>query len=245
VNSRSTQDELIRSFGVPREKTTVVYPGVADRYKPQDQAKAAQYISGKYGVSQRYLATVGTVHPRKNNKFLVSVLRSLKNNRKFDSPLLVAGSIGWKNSPLFREIEAAGLMENDIRFLGYIPDEDMPFFYGGAQAFLFPTLYEGFGLPPVEAMACGTPVIASNAPAMPEVLGDAAILEPLTSPECFATSILRVLADDEWRAALREKGIRRAHIFQYQTSVTQLLQILDRPLPRTSVQFDPEVSMHA
>ena len=124
--------------------------------------------------------------------------------------MLVVGPMGWKNSPLFREIQAAGLSENDIRFLGYIPDEDMPLFYAGAQVFLFPTVYEGFGLPPVEAMACGVPVIASDAPCMPEVLEDAAILEPLASAERFADSVLKVLADGEMRGHLRAKGILRA-----------------------------------
>jgi glycosyltransferase involved in cell wall biosynthesis len=228
VISRSTQDELIQTLGVPREKTKLVYPGVAERYRPQDQAKAAEYISRKYSVPQRYLATVGIVHPRKNQQFLVGVLRILQNKGQLDCPLLVGGPMGWKNSPLFREIQAAGLTENDIRFLGYIPDEDMPLFYAGAQVFLFPTLYEGFGLPPVEAMACGAPVVASDAPCMPEVLGDAAILEPLKSHESFATAIVRVLTDDQLRGALRAKGIRRAQSFRYETSVKQLLELFEK-----------------
>jgi glycosyltransferase involved in cell wall biosynthesis len=234
VDSRSTQDELIQILGVQREKTKLAYPGVGDRYKPQDHAKAAEYISRKYGVSQRYLATVGFVHPRKNQQFLVGVLRILKNNGQLDCPLLVVGAIGWKNSPLFREIRAAGLTENDIRFLGYVPDEDMPLLYAGAQVFLFPTLYEGFGIPPVEAMACGTPVIASDAPCMPEVLGDAAILEPLTSHERFATAIRRVLTDNQLREALRTKGIQRAQSFRYETSVRQLLEIFEKA-PRATL----------
>jgi glycosyltransferase involved in cell wall biosynthesis len=227
VNSRSTQDELVQMLGVPRGKTRVVYPGVADRYKPQDPAKAAQYISQKYGVSPRYLVTVGIVHPRKNQQFLIRVLRILKDSGQLDCPLLVAGPMGWKNSTLFREIQAARLTEDDIRFLGYVPDEDMPLLYGGAQAFLFPTLYEGFGLPPVEAMACGTPVIASDAPCMPEVLGDAALLEPLTSHDRFATAIRRVLTNEQSRDALRSKGIQRARSFRNQSSVRQLVQIFE------------------
>jgi glycosyltransferase involved in cell wall biosynthesis len=140
---------------------------------------------------------------------------------------LVAGASGWKYSPLFREIQAAGLTENDIRFLGYVPDEDMPSFYAGAQVFLFPSLYEGFGLPLVEAMACGVPVIASNAPCMPEVLGDAAILEPVSSAERFATGIRRVLTDNELHRDLRARGIQRAQSFRYETSVKQLLEIFE------------------
>jgi glycosyltransferase involved in cell wall biosynthesis len=247
VISRTTQDELIQALGVPREKTQLVYPGVDDRYQAQDQVKAAEYISRKYGVPRRYLATVGIVHPRKNQQFLVKVLGILKKNGQLDCPLLVVGPMGWKNSPLFREIQAAGLTESDIRFLGYIPDEDMPLFYAGAQVFLFPTLYEGFGLPPIEAMACGAPVIASDSPCMPEVLGDAAILESLTSPERFATSIVRVLSDDQVRDALRTKGIQRAQRFRYQTSVKQLLEVFENIRPmnvgRNSIGKLAELSM--
>jgi glycosyltransferase involved in cell wall biosynthesis len=233
VISRSVQDELIDALNVPREKINLVYPGVAGCYRPQSHAEAAEYISHKYGVPQRYLATAGIVHPRKNQQFLARVMGILKNNGRLNCPLLVAGSIGWKNSRLFLEIKAAGLTENDIRFLGYIPDEDMPRFYAGAQAFLFPTLYEGFGLPPVEAMACGTPVIASDSPAMPEVLGDAAILLPLADPNGFAAAISAVLSDAQLRKDLRSKGIQRAQHFRYESSSRQLLEIFEgarRPL---------------
>ena len=233
--SRSTQEELTRLLDVRSEKIKLVYPGVAEQYRPLVHAEAAEYISRKYEVPARYLATVGIVHPRKNHQYLVEVLRILKNNGQLDCPLLVAGPIGWKNSPLFREIQTAGLTENDIRFLGFIPDTDMPSFYAGAQAFLFPTLYEGFGLPPVEAMACGTPVIASDSPCMPEVLGDAAILEPLVSHERFAAAIHRVLKDEHLRQTLRANGIQRAQRFRYETSVKQLLEIFESP-------FQPSVT---
>lgn len=224
VISRSTRDELVQALGVPEEKIRLVYPGIVDRYQPIDKAEAASYIAGKYGVPQRYVATAGIVHPRKNQRFLVGVLSILKRRGQLDFPLLVAGPIGWKNSPMFQEIQAAGLA-NDIRLLGYIPDEDMPYFYAGAQLFLFPTLYEGFGLPPVEAMACGTPVIASNAPAMPEVLGDAAILLPLTGADAYARAILEVLGDEKLRGNMRSKGIERARSYKYATSVRQLVAV--------------------
>jgi len=237
VISRSTQAELTQSLGVPSEKTVLVYPGIAEQYRPQDHAKAAEYISRKYGVPQRYLATVGIVHPRKNQQFLVRVLSILKKRGQLDCPLVVVGPVGWKNSPLFREIRASGLTEADIRFLGYVPDEDMPLFYAGAQVFLFPTLYEGFGLPPVEAMACGVPVISSDAPSMPEVLGDAAILLPLTSAEGFADTIVRVLEDGELCLTLRARGTQRAQSFRYEMSVKALLGTFERSPKLTSTRL--------
>ncbi len=226
VISRSTGEELTRRLGVPNEKIRLVYPGISESYNPQDPEKAAEYISNKYGVPRRYLAAVGTLEPRKNLKLLVEVLRILKSKGQLDCPLLVAGAGGWKNSQLFREIQAAGLTKREIRFLGYLPDEDLPFFYAGAQLFLFPSLYEGFGIPPLEAMACGTPVIASNAQPMPEILGDAAILEPPANAERFTAAIRRVLADVNLRFAMRNEGIARAQMFRREASVRQLLGAL-------------------
>jgi glycosyltransferase involved in cell wall biosynthesis len=226
--SRSTAEDLVRELGVPETKIRCVYPGVFERYKRRDPHLAAAYMSRKYGVSPNYMAAVGTVEPRKNLKLLVEVVRILKSNGQLTCPLLVVGASGWKSSPLFRQIQAAGLTEDEIRFLGYLSDEDLPFFYSGAEVFLFPTLYEGFGLPPVEAMACGTPVIASNARCMPEVLGDAAILEPPDSAQRFADAILKLRADVNLRRAMQEAGVHKAEAYSCQASAKQLLGFIER-----------------
>jgi glycosyltransferase involved in cell wall biosynthesis len=241
--SRSTQDDLVASLGVPKEKTKVVYPGVAGSFKPADQAASARYISDRYGVPVRYMAAVGTVEPRKNLRLLIQALRILKFTASLDSPLLVVGASGWKNSSLFSEIRSAGLTENEIRFLGYIPDADMPKFYAGSQLFLFPSLYEGFGLPPVEAMACGAPVIASNAPCMPEILGDASMLVPYDQPEVIASAIKQLRDNESLRETLRAKGLQRARMFNYDVSAKQLLDIFDAhpsSLKTAALQSKPE-----
>jgi len=225
--SRSTAEDLVRELGVPETKIRCVYPGVFERYRRQDPRQAAEYISKKYGVSADYMAAVGTVEPRKNLKLLVEVVRILKSKGQLKCPLLVAGANGWKSSPLFRQIQAAKLTEDEIRFLGYLPDEDLPFFYSGAEVFLFPSLYEGFGLPPVEAMACGTCVIASNARCMPEVLGDAAILEPPDSAERFADAVLQLRANVNLRHAIQAAGILKAEEYCWQASAKQLLGLID------------------
>jgi glycosyltransferase involved in cell wall biosynthesis len=226
--SRSTAEDLVRELGVPETKIGCVYPGVFESFKRRDPQHAVEYISKKYGVPQNYMAAVGTVEPRKNLKLLVEVVRILKSKGQLKCPLLVAGASGWKSSPLFRQIQAAGLTENEIRFLGYLPDEDLPFFYSGAEVFLFPTLYEGFGLPPVEAMACGTPVIASNARCMPEVLGDAAILEPADSAQRFADAILKLRANLHVRLAMQAAGVHKAEEYRWQASAQQLLGLIDK-----------------
>src|SRR5579872_893296 len=227
VISKSTQEELIQTLGVPREKTRLIYPSIADRYKPEDPEEAAKYIATKYGVPGRYMATVGTIEPRKNLKVLIKTLKILKNNSQLLCPLLVVGAKGWKNSHLFQEVKDSGLTKDEIRFVGYVPDDDMPFFYSGAQIFLYPSMYEGFGLPPVEAMACGVPVIASNAQCMPEVLGDAAILESSANADRFAAAVVRVQSDESLRHSMRAKGIRRARRFCSQDSARRLLDVFE------------------
>jgi glycosyltransferase involved in cell wall biosynthesis len=224
--SKSTGDDLAEFLGVAPDRIKLVYPGIFEEYRIQDQRGAAEEISLRYGVEPRYMAAVGTVEPRKNLSLLVRVLQLLKRNGRLDCPLLIAGTNGWKNSHLFEEVRESGLTEQEIRFLGYIPSEDLPRFYGGAQVFLFPSLYEGFGIPPLEAMACGTPVIASNARPMGEVLGDAAILEPPWSVERFAEAISRVLADENVRCRMRTRGINRVRAFRREASVRQLLRAL-------------------
>jgi Glycosyltransferase len=225
--SRSTAEDLVRELGVPETKVRCVYPGVLESFKLRDPQEAAEYISKKYCVSPGYMAAVGTVEPRKNLKLLVEVVRILKSKGQLKCPLLVAGASGWKNSSLFRQIQAAELTEDEIRFLGYLPDEDLPFFYSGADVFLFPALYEGFGLPPVEAMACGAPVIASNARCMPEVLGDAAILEPPDNSQRFADAILKLQTSTNLRRAMQAAGVRKAQEYCWQSSAKQLLNLID------------------
>lgn len=226
VISRSTGEDLVRFLGIPDERIKLVYPGIHGRYTPQEPEKAAAYISSKYRVPRRYMAAVGTIEPRKNLNLLVKVLEILKSRDKLDCTLLIAGASGWKNSHLYAEIRAAGLTDAEIQFLGYLPDEDLPFFYSGAQVFLFPSMYEGFGIPPVEAMACGVPVVASNATCMPEVLGDAAILVPPTSAEGMADAILRVLGDENLRGSMRAAGIERAQKFGAGRCAREMLRVL-------------------
>jgi glycosyltransferase involved in cell wall biosynthesis len=224
--SRSVKEELIEHLRVPEKKVVHIYPGASEGYRERDRQTSAEYIAGKYGVPPHYMAAVGTIEPRKNLGLLVQMLAILKRSGQMMCPLLIAGGSGWKNSSLFRQIRGAGLTEHEIRFLGYLPDEDLPFFYAGAQVFLFPSLYEGFGIPPVEAMACGTPVVASNARCMPEVLAGAAILESPSHPQGFAEAVLKLRTNPQLRETLRSAGLRRAQQFCWRTSAQQLLELM-------------------
>jgi len=227
VSSQSTQKDLTDILGVAPEKLRLIPCGVSEHFAPTSQEDSARFISSKYQVPSRYIAALGSIEPRKNLTTLVEAIRLMKVRNALECPLLIAGGKGWKNSALFEQIRSAGLSESDVRFLGYMPEEDLPRFYSGARLFVFPSLYEGFGIPPLEAMSCGTPVLASNAQCMPEILGDAAVLIPPTSAEGFATSISRLLSDQTRLEALRQSGILHAKKYRWKESAMRLADLFD------------------
>jgi glycosyltransferase involved in cell wall biosynthesis len=222
--SESTAADL-QELDVGRDKISIVYPGPEARYKPLEQKQAAQFIANKYGTSENYICAVGTVEPRKN---LVTLLEAvcLLRRRTWDFRLLVAGMPGWRNSGVYESVKRLGLTEAEVMFLGHVPDDDMPALYSGSRLFVFPSLYEGFGIPLVEAMACGIPVVASNSSSIPEVVQDAAVLVSPRSPQAFADAISRVVCDSELRSSLVAKGLRRAADFSWESSAKAILDLL-------------------
>jgi len=226
--SESTARDLQHMLNVPDSKIDVIHHGVDAAFKPQNPERAAQYIAGKYGVLKNYALAVGTVQPRKNLVTLVEAMQILRGRGEGSFQLVVAGVRGWKNTKLDETIRRLGLTGDDIRFLGLVPEEDLPVLYSGSWLFVFPSHYEGFGLPLVEAMACGVPVVASNTSSIPEVVGDAALLVPPTQPEAFAEAILRVRNDKDLRRTMIEKGLRQAACFRWDRAAGQLLECMRR-----------------
>jgi glycosyltransferase involved in cell wall biosynthesis len=226
--SRATAQDLERVSSVSGSKIEVIYHGVDSAYKPQDSGNAAEYVAAKYGVAKDYVLAVGTVQPRKNLETLVEAWKILRDRTKDHFQLVVAGARGWKNTHLDETIRRLGLTGDEVRFLGIVPEEDLPVLYSGSSVFVFPSLYEGFGLPLVEAMACGIPVVASNTSSVPEVVGDAALLVSPTEPEAFAEAVLRVRNDENLRKALIEKGLSRAAGFSWGRAASQLLDCFGR-----------------
>jgi glycosyltransferase involved in cell wall biosynthesis len=224
--SQSTAADLQRIWKVPASKIAVIHHGIGSAYRPQDPRAAAELVANRYGVSKEYVLTVGTVGPHKNLITLVKAMRNLRERSQLFFQLLAVGAQGRKNSSVLKEVWASGLTGEDIRFPGYVPDEDLPVLYSGSCSFVLPSLYEGFGLPLVEAMACGVPVVASNASSIPEVVGDAALLVPPTRPEAFAEAILRVRSDMDLRKAMIQKGLSRAAHFRWDKAACQLLECM-------------------
>jgi glycosyltransferase involved in cell wall biosynthesis len=223
--SEFTRWGLINALGAPADKIRVTYPGVEPHYQPRDRIHSAHYIAEKFYVSNNYICAVGTVEPRKNLITLMQAIKILRDRGMLKHQLLIAGASGWKNSRIYAAVQRLGLTEREVKFLGHVPEEDLPVLYSGSCLFVFPSIYEGFGLPLLEAMASGVPVVASNVASMPEVVRDAAVLVSPLQPEEFADAIALVVSNEQLRQALIDKGIRRAQQFRWDTSARQILQL--------------------
>jgi glycosyltransferase involved in cell wall biosynthesis len=224
--SQSTAADLQRIWKVPESKIEVIYHGIGSIYRPQDPRAAAELAANRYGVSKEYVLTVGTVGPHKNLVTLVEAMKILRERGELSFQLLAVGARGRKDAKLLEALRSSGLTSEGVRFLGYVPEQDLPVLYSGSCLFVFPSIYEGFGLPLVEAMACGIPVVASNTSSIPEVVGDAALLVPPNQPEAFADAILRVRRDTDLRKAMIEKGLSRAAYFRWDKAACHLLECM-------------------
>ncbi|MEO0086106.1 MAG: glycosyltransferase family 1 protein [candidate division WOR-3 bacterium] len=207
TDSAATAHLAVR-LGLKMKRQQTVYPGLEQRFQPVP-GHSVQKISQQYQLPEQYLLTVGTIEPRKNHMTLFRALERLPH-----APLLVVvGSIGWQCArvvPALRRLEAAGR----VRYLGRVPDEDMPGIYSAALLFVYPTIYEGFGLPVLEAMACGCPVLCSWTSSLTEVAGPAAEYFPAEQDEILAAQISRLVADKPQRQKMADLGRKRARLFR-------------------------------
>ena len=213
--SESTRRDAQRIHGLAAEQVAVVYPGVGPEFTRVTEAPTLTTVRERYALPERFVLFVGTLEPRKN---LSVVLRALARPELRDVPLVVAGRPGW----LVGETESwLDRLAVRVRRIGRVPDADLPALYSLADVFVFPSLYEGFGLPALEAMACGAPVIAANTSSLPEVVGDAGILVPPDDPAQWAGAIAGMWASAERRDAWRARGQSRARGFSWEAAARQ------------------------
>jgi len=224
--SASTSRDMKQLLGTPSEKIDVVHLGVSARFLPRDRASSARLIAEKYAASPDYICTVGTVEPRKNLTTLIEAIGILHDRGQWRLQLLIAGGSGWKNSGIYASVRRRGLTEREVKFLGRVPDDDLSVLYAGARLFVFPSLYEGFGLPLIEAMASGVPVVASNVSSVPEVVADAGVLVSPPCPEEFADAIARVTGDPDLSRTLANRGWKRAQQFTWEAVGKKVLRVL-------------------
>jgi len=225
VPSMSTARDVERFLGVSASKIRLATHGVSPNFQPQEVGLAAESMARKYGIAKEYILTVGTVEPRKNLVTLMEAMKIFRKETALSHQLVIAGGRGWKQQYIASSLQRWGLTASDVRFLDFVPDEDLALLYAGAAVFVFPSLYEGFGLPLVEAMACGVPVVASNVSSIPEVVQDAAILVPPRDARQFAQSIAAMISDAALRSSLIAKGLERARTFCWSEAAKQVLDL--------------------
>jgi len=221
--SHSTKQDLIERLGVPPERIKVIYHGVSDFFAPSSlqQVDAAR---SRYRLGARMILAVGSIHPRKNPTRLIQAFEQLAAEDD-DLQLVLCGSVGWKGDQIVRRA-CASPFGSRIRWLGYVTDEEMPALYSAASVLAFPSLYEGFGLPALESMACGTPVVAAERAALPEICGNAAVLVDPFDSSAIASGILQILNNNELRIDLTERGFRRAKQLSWHECAQQTLAFL-------------------
>lgn len=221
--SEHTRADAIRHYRLDESKIHVIPEGVNSRFQPMEDPSVRLAVRAKYGLPEEFILFVGTIEPRKNLVALLGAYRELRAEGRPEK-LVVVGRKGWLHGPTFSRLRELGL-EGEVLFLGYVADDDLPAIYSAASVFVFPSLYEGFGLPPLEAMACGTPVVCSNASSLPEVCGDAAILVPPTDVLAMTAALRRVLDDPELRLQLRSRGLRQAARFSWEEVAARTISV--------------------
>lgn len=224
--SEFTRREMVEILGLEPERITAIPLGARAAFVPRPAERVRAWLAER-GWPATYLLFVGTMEPRKNVAGLLAAYARLPSEHRRRFPLLIAGASGWGTRPLEAEIEAAGLADQ-VRTLGYVADEDLCWLYAGARALVWPTFYEGFGLPPLECMATGTPVITSNVASLPEVVGDAGLLVNAHDLEGFTEAMRRVLEDVDLAAELSRRGLARSEVFTWEQCAAEHAAIYRR-----------------
>jgi glycosyltransferase involved in cell wall biosynthesis len=220
--SESTKRDAVRLYGIPEEKIVVTPLAAEERFRPAVPDRVSE-VRGRFGLPSRFLLYVGTVEPRKNLGVLLAALSRLKGQGR-EVPLVVAGRLGWLYDGFLAKIRSLGL-ERLVFLPGFVPDDDLPALYTAAEGFVYPSVYEGFGIPVLEAMGCGTPVLCSDASSLPEVAGDAGILLPPGDPAAWAEAIARLMESGALRRELREKGFRQASLFRWEETARRTWEV--------------------
>jgi glycosyltransferase involved in cell wall biosynthesis len=225
ADSENTRNDVICLLGARPERVEVVPGGVDPMFRPvEDEQQLASFRERFELGDQPFILSVGVIEPRKNHRLLFQAYELLRERRKVPHRLVVVGRRGWLWEDAIAQAERSAFRD-DIIFLGFVPDEDLPTMYSAASVFAFPSLYEGFGLPPLEAMACGTPVVVSKSSSLPEVVGEAGLQVDAQDPDGLAAALELLILDEPLRADLRRRGIERAATFSWSAAASKLLAV--------------------
>jgi glycosyltransferase involved in cell wall biosynthesis len=218
--SENSKKELISDLGVSEDKIRVTYMAADKMFKPIKDQDKLQTVREKYNLPEKYILYVGTLEPRKNITVIIEAIHALKRNHGIEHKLVIAGKKGWLYDKIFQRVVELGL-ENDVVFTGFVADEDLPALFNMASLFVFPSLYEGFGIPPLEAMACGVPVITSDSSSLPEVVKGVGIMLAPTDIKAWIEAMHSVLTKPELANDMSTKGLERAKLFSWEKTALQ------------------------
>lgn len=224
TDSEHAREEIITDFQVAPERIKAIMLGFNPAMLERREPSAAAAVRAKYCLPQGYILYVGTIQPRKNIDTLIEAYHRLSQVRDDLPKLVIVGRKGWLYEKLFARIAELGLAE-DVIFTGFVPDEDLPYIYDGARLFTYLSFFEGFGLPPLEAMACGVPVVTSDTTSLPEVVGDAGIAVPPGDVGKVVAAIVSILDDAGYAALLGARGRERARLFSWEAAARETIEI--------------------
>lgn len=221
--SKTTKDDIVKNYKVPASKISLTYEGYdSNRFKPQPKSAIGK-IKNKYKIKGDYIIFVGTLQPRKNVERLIESYSSLAS---VDIKLVICGKKGWLYDSIFEKVKELKL-EKQVIFTDFVPDEDLPALISGAQAYVNPSLWEGFGIPVIEAQACGVPTVVSNTSSLPEIVGDSAVLVDPNDTKSIATGIKKAL-DPKTRSGLVKSGLQNTKRFSWQKCARETITILTK-----------------
>lgn len=224
-----TKNEFIRIYSLDPERIEVIPLAADPRYQCMDAHDCSRFVQEQHDLHEDFILYVGTLQPRKNVETLVRAYTLFRQRTNLPHKLVMVGKPKYRFGPVFDAIEASGLTE-DILFTGFVPEESLPRYYNAAALFVFPSRYEGFGLPVLEAMACGTPVITTNVSSLPDVAGNAAILVDPDDVEGFAEAMAGVLGDEAKAEQMRTAGLARAAEFSWERTARETLDVYAKVL---------------
>jgi glycosyltransferase involved in cell wall biosynthesis len=223
ADSETTRNDLIQFCRIPDEKITVVYPAYdAQVYRPVRDPERLQGMRARFRIGRDYILAIGTIHPRKNYSRLIEAFSTLSAHN-YD--LVIVGKKGWLHKEIFERVKNLRI-EPRVRFLDYVPASEMPALVSGAGLLVFPSLHEGFGLPILEAQACGTPVVCSMTSSLPEAAGDGALFIDPCDVNAIAAAIERALTDAKLRSKIVENGFRNLKRFSWEKSAGEVLRVI-------------------
>jgi glycosyltransferase involved in cell wall biosynthesis len=222
--SESTRKDILKEFKINQKKIDVVYPGGDEFYRVVDDEQSKGTVRKKYGLNKEFLLYVSLISPRKNVVRLIRAFKKCRIERKIDVQLVLAGGRGWLCGEVFELVKELGL-ENDVIFTGYVENNELRLLYNMAKAFIYPSLYEGFGLPVIEAMRCDCPVMASNISSLPEVCDNAAVFFNPCDIDDMSDKINEIVSNDELRRQLILMGRKRAEYFNWEKAARETMTV--------------------